>query len=458
LVAAAVIGLFGGPIATGVVPGVLGIAGLLVVRPLRRLVGRADTGLAIRDGTLTSSLVYAAPPQAGFVAVESELVGGQPAPATTTRNGGDGPSARAFRAAVAAMLDTTASTTVSEPSLRSVAISKVRDTVVAALYPHSTVGARVEAHLTVADGVPWQPADPLEPVLVGPDFPQPMYRYLAELSLDWVLPGVAQVPQNTVSLAVTNQRFVESYLLGLNHEMGRELLWREFPTDQRRTFFRQFWDARGFVSSTDQAADPERLKDIRPIHVWDPSAALGENGARDETTAERLVLIIRGDVIHRYPNLVVYAARAVVDAESGERGPSGEEQQPVFSGTLGADTAFFGFPLGRARVRGGGDDLGWFFVLQEHPTEPRFGLDVAGAESPPATWNGLHWGHLAPGDDLTSVDYVNLETEPPDTSLIDGPAGVAWHARHGTTAAQLAFITMQRPVRVAVHAAELLNP
>ncbi len=38
------------------------------------------------------------------------------------------------------------------------------------------------------------------------------------------------------------QDFSESNMVGLNHEMARELLWSEFPTDQRSTSFRQFWD------------------------------------------------------------------------------------------------------------------------------------------------------------------------------------------------------------------------
>ena len=33
----------------------------------------------------------------------------------------------------------------------------------------------------------------------------------------------------TVSLLLTNQRFVEAYMVGLNHEMARELLWNQLP-------------------------------------------------------------------------------------------------------------------------------------------------------------------------------------------------------------------------------------
>ena len=55
-------------------------------------------------------------------------------------------------------------------------------------------------------------------------------------------PGLEQVPANTVTLLETNPEFVESFLVGLNAEMSSELLWRNYPTDQRGTFFRQFWD------------------------------------------------------------------------------------------------------------------------------------------------------------------------------------------------------------------------
>ncbi len=38
---------------------------------------------------------------------------------------------------------------------------------------------------------------------------------------------------------------IEWFRRYLNHEMSRELLWREFPTDQRGTYSSQFWDPRG---------------------------------------------------------------------------------------------------------------------------------------------------------------------------------------------------------------------
>ena len=118
------------------------------------------------------------------------------------------------------------------------------DTTAALLHsldPAKTINARVQASLSIANGAE-PPGDPLEPIMDAPEFPQPMYEALRDLSQDFLFPGLEHVPQNTVALLETNPKFVESFLVGLNAEMSRELLWRNYPTDQRGTYFRQFWD------------------------------------------------------------------------------------------------------------------------------------------------------------------------------------------------------------------------
>ena len=64
-------------------------------------------------------------------------------------------------------------------------------------------------------------------------------------------------------------------MVGLNHEMSRELLFREYPTDQRGTYFRQFWDVRGRVP----APAPGSTDDIDPIDGWPGGDALGGDTA-----------------------------------------------------------------------------------------------------------------------------------------------------------------------------------
>jgi hypothetical protein len=88
---------------------------------------------------------------------------------------------------------------------------------------------------------------------------------------------------NSITLLETNQKFIESYMVGLNHEFARELLWREYPTDQRGSYFRQFWDVSSFLTApgADVAALRERLFDIPELHRWSPDTALDEHDNRE---------------------------------------------------------------------------------------------------------------------------------------------------------------------------------
>jgi len=79
-------------------------------------------------------------------------------------------------------------------------------------------------------------------------------------------------------------------MLGANHEMCREMLWQGYPTDSRGTPFQKFW----------QRVDDQN--DITPIHQW-KSFPLGAQPA----STEMLVLLIRGQLLERFPNLSIYA-------------------------------------------------------------------------------------------------------------------------------------------------------
>ena len=102
-------------------------------------------------------------------------------------------------------------------------------------------------------------------------------------------------------------------MAGVNHEFARELLWREYPTDCRGSPFRQFWDVSSVQVPTPDLTAPRarQLKDIKPLHEW---AGLAARHARQSgiaaSTGERVVLVIRGDLLKRYPNTIIYAQRA----------------------------------------------------------------------------------------------------------------------------------------------------
>jgi hypothetical protein len=99
----------------------------------------------------------------------------------------------------------------------------------------------------------------LDTIGLSPAFPQPMVEPLIEVAQELVVPGLDLVPPNTIVPLETNTRFVEAYLVGLNTEMGRELLWRGFPANLSSTYFDRFWDS---------SASPGRPPDIDPIGAW----------------------------------------------------------------------------------------------------------------------------------------------------------------------------------------------
>ena len=416
---------------------------------------------ALASGTLTAADVQrasAAPTftPRGFVADAPGAVGRREAVAN-------------FQTALAGMADRLRRGQPEAAVKAPVSFPHLRDRIMAAVRPELTVTAALNRRLHLnptalnPEGTPRDPADS-GPLMMAPEFEQPMYEPLRDLSQDWLLPGVAQIPPDTVTLVVSNQRFIEAYMLGLNDEMARELLWREYPTDQRGTYFRQFWDVRGRVGPPD-----EELRDISAITDWPAATALGTHRASPPPPGGHLVLLIRGQLLKRYPKTIVYAVPALLDgtvpaAEGGQRTLSEQPpRHPLFRGSLEPDITFLGFDLGYADVVGedgstAPERQGWYFVLEEPPTGPRFGLEVKSAspDSPFAAWDGLSWRDLVSSEaELEGMGYVNLDANLP--SLAPNPP-LAWHAAQGSQASDIAFITLQKPYRVAVHGSDMLPP
>ena len=105
---------------------------------------------------------------------------------------------------------------------------------------------------------------PLDQVRLAPSYPQPAIDALIGLAPELLLPGLEDVPADTVTLATTDQRFVEAFLLGMNHELDRELRWRGFPTVPGSTYFRRFWNT------------PSSNVDIVDLAQWAVTGELGE--------------------------------------------------------------------------------------------------------------------------------------------------------------------------------------
>ena len=193
-------------------------------------------------------------------------------------------------------------------------------------------------------------------VMAYPKINDYLYKRLINIEKAAFMPGVENIPNDTILLVKTNPKFVESFMVGVNHEMGRELLWRGYPTDQRGTPFRKFW----------QYFDPNR-SDIQPIHLWNATSALGAAGGGD--SAGRLALLVRGQLLRRYPNTHVYAVKKDVNTPKPDFSSPGKFVSPVGAGLIGNDIVFFLFDIVAA------DAKKHWFVLEEPMTEPRFGFD-----------------------------------------------------------------------------------
>jgi hypothetical protein len=313
-------------------------------------------------------------------------------------------------------------------------INNLKSEVLASLNPFKTIPNVVHANFTI-NGQKQQTDDLFEPIMDAPMFPQPMYEALRDHSQDFLFPGLEFVPPDTVTLLETNPSFVESFLVGLNTEMNRELLWRNYPTDQRGTYFLRFWD-----TSVDNSQSPDN---IDMINKWGDTK-LGNN----VKTGEQLVLLIRGELLRRYPNSVIYAVPAVKNGEQLDLHPNpNEELHPLFRGTLKPDVTFLGFKMKKEDAIA---DPGFFFVIQEHPTEPRFGLDAAKFDKllpELTTWNNLNWRHLAnTEEELKVLSHASINTVLPDIDK----------AKWGKNSSHQAYITLQRPVRIAIHAKDMI--
>ncbi|MBK8969721.1 MAG: hypothetical protein IPM36_24305 [Lewinellaceae bacterium] len=338
----------------------------------------------------------------------------------------------------------------------------VKDAILTQLQPIKTLGERMMRLIPVPNipAYSGSTVSRIKPVMAAPKFVESMYEHLAALSKDFIIPGISGLKNNSVLLMEPNQPFIEAFMAGLNHEMARELLWREYPTDQRGTYFKQFWNPDDFLNLTGATVN---LEDIRPMHDW--AQNLGSNKPAD-SMAPGLVLVIRGDLLRKFPNTIIYAHKAKFNPHPVRELDADDVVNfkfPVFKAQLEPDITLIGFELTPAQARGTQSDAGYFFMFKEPLGEARFGLDLL--EPDPDTgqyvfpainsWNDLAWQHL----DQTapeSVHHVDLNAtlgsgpvNAPDNTVIYGSSGNAAH---------MAYILYQMPVLLGMHASDLLPP
>jgi hypothetical protein len=403
--------------------------------------------------------IAAIPQQPSFALKLSDEA--KPSPGTTTAAGQDTIEARNFRRA---LTDMTRRLAVQSPEKQWTALdidnaqTKVKD----GIRPDKTFPFRLSSMVKFPGNIKINDPEKIFPAMAWPDFEDPMYKKLVALSDQFLLPNLQLIPPNTISLLQTNQKFIESYMVGLNHEMGKELLWREYPTDERGTYFRQFWDVNGVIKPAENKTSAElseENKDIIPIHTWLQSSMLGSHNNRHvQADAAQLVLVIRGELLNKYPNTLIFAQKAIsgIDPALPEihREPTDAQFKqeiifPLYKAEVAPDIKLFGFDLTIEQARGTQmtnpftDDLGWFFMIQQVPGEPQFGMDISFNQGN----DGLSWDDLSWSQFDNNMNFIEAAIKP----AMD-PEAIKW----GTDAASMAYILFQKPNLVAVYAREML--
>lgn len=150
---------------------------------------------------------------------------------------------------------------------------------------------------------------------------------------------------------------------------------------------------------------------------------------------------------------ILYAAEAQWSstAPGATRVLGTREVYPIFRIGRAPDITMLGFALTKDQLRGTdgpSGSAGWFFVLQEQPSAPRFGLDVAASGAfgtVPVRWSDLSWAHLAAtAEALRQIAYIPVNGVLKDKTLDT--------ATWGKNGAHMASILRQSPFRLVIHA------
>lgn len=275
---------------------------------------------------------------------------------------------------------------------------------------------------------------------VDATFPDPLLPWLLSMGVELLCPGLRDLGENSVTLLAVNEPWVAAFLAGANHEWSREAVYRRLPTDPRATAFASFFPR---AEGTDLA---------RGLRDWGSEERLGDAvGGSGSST----VLVVRGEVIERYPGTEFLLVSPRSDGSVLDPGgtlPDSRVTWPSFVALLDGETALVGFDVDPSVVLAEKRLLG----LQEPTTGPRFGLDDASAGeygTKPSVWSDLSWGHVAASADaLAGLSHVPVVKASWLTNAPASGGGAVW-ARNS---AHMAAITAQQPYRLLLPAASLI--
>ena len=496
----------------GLVAGVILAAGLVYAyKWLDRLAYESKRSGSILEENQTPESIYKLPQSEDFVLTEPD------SGFTPTHGQSDSAQATLFKTGLRDVYTLIGASAMAAeaPPKNQIEIAALTDDTIEALNPEMAIPQRALQIMTIPDRMKAALTEEFNEAMVYPEIDLPMYEPLKELAPERFLPNINLIEKDSITLLETNQKFIEAYMVGVNHEFARELLWRGYPTDQRGVVFRQFWDASVNPDSDDSAgADgvpretaEEKLRDITPLHTWPKFSDLGDHNLRQEGAPkeEEVVLVIRGELLNKFPDTFIYAHRArwrrnsePVAATNGSTNGSvtsnymtdgdqrrrledlnGTDQQnpangkiktPVYFAKIEPDIFFFGFDLTIEQARGGAgensyDDPGWFFVLKEQSDEENFDLDGKISDLDLKEWSDRSWERAAPGAKSGAYLQINNQASfkspspaaPDDQKKNDHREdGIYKKWNNDSTPADPPHVLHQAPSLMAIHAAEML--
>lgn len=290
-------------------------------------------------------------------------------------------------------------------------------------------------------------------IYLRPKLDENLLEYIPQQTLAALLPGLSELPNNKSILLKVNRKFLEAFMLGANHEMIRELIWREFPIWRRATVFNYFW-----------GSSASNMSDIKDITEW--QGRLGENRANTDAAQENIIVAIKSDLFRRYPRINLYAVEydsnivaggnwspVINTVKQGADQTGTKLHKPLFTVNVMQDLIFIYYNLTKQYMDNAinGGLKKFCFVVLENVSIPKFGLDEC-IRARKESLNDIAWGDfdLVPGS-----DYLNISTLAGKLAAMDFQGNAVNRDFHD--AAKLALVTLNKPVGVIMDFSQIIK-
>ncbi|MFK7786200.1 MAG: hypothetical protein AB8B56_13860 [Crocinitomicaceae bacterium] len=320
-------------------------------------------------------------------------------------------------------------------------VGNVTKAISRALVPQTTLLSKLNGVINLPSGS----LKKMKPVMAYPKINIPIHSLLLEKHLELFVPQLDLLENNSITILSANQQYIESLMLGFNYEMARELIWRDYPTDQRGSYARIFWDSIKMKNDTGLSLEDTANKygHIKEIHKWTSSHGTNQNPGND--LSDMVVVVLRGELLQKYPNTLIYFQKAKWEDSSEATRILDDLEQPLlpdFSAKLTADIHILGFDISADAARGALDKLGSFLILQEPPAENKFGMDISSTQY--ESWSDLAWDQFK-----EKTEYIKVNDLTETKKMFNG---VKW----GQNSNHMAYILNQRPFKLGIHAEKLM--